>query len=65
MGQRGRTTFQKRQKEMARREKQMAKAKRREERKTQTEGSSPESQFATVEDITGIQPIPPDTEPHE
>ncbi len=56
MAQRGRTTFQKRQKEMARKERQAAKAQRREERKNQP----PESQFATVEEITGEPPVQPE-----
>lgn len=53
MAQRGRTTFQKRQKEMARKEKQQAKAQRREERKLRPD--SPESDFTTVEALTGLE----------
>ncbi len=64
MGQRGRTTFRKRQREMANKEKQRAKAQRREERKTlaETGDHSPESQYTTVEAITGPMEDLPETE---
>jgi hypothetical protein len=47
------TSFQKRQKELARQDKQRAKVEKMQQRKVQKENGEPESDFATVEDIVG------------
>ncbi|HCC57310.1 MAG TPA: hypothetical protein DEQ47_08595 [Solibacterales bacterium] len=54
------TSFQKRQKELARQDKQRAKAEKMQQRKVQKEHGEPESDFATVEDIVGeLEPLNP------